>query len=297
MSVRARPDDPGTSGVRSRRGRLLLRPEVVATALLTVIAVAAVLAPLLAPARPLAAVGAPLDPPSTAHLLGTNAVGQDLASQLLLGARTSLLIAAVSAVGTVVLGTLIGVSAGWFGGPVELVAMRSADAVLALPRLPLLILVAALAGPSITTLSATLVLTFWPATARILRAEVRSLRTRVYVRAAVGFGASTRFVVRRHLLPELSLILVAGLVAAAGRGVLLESGLAFLGLSEAGRASWGRTLRDAMDFSGLFFTPAWSWWLLPPLAAIVAVLLSLTLLGLAAESRINPRLARHGGRA
>ncbi len=115
----------------------------------------------------------------------------------------------------------------------------------------------------------------------------------------MGFGASTWHVLRRHVVPELGLILAAGLVASAGRAVMIEAGLGFLGLGDPTQASWGQILRDALDFSGLFHTDAWSWWLLPPVVAISLLLLGITFLGIAVEQRINPRLARHrsGGRS
>jgi peptide/nickel transport system permease protein len=103
---------------------------------------------------------------------------------------------------------------------------------------------------------------------------------------------------RRHVVPEVGLLLAAALVAAAGRAVMLEVGLAFLGLGDPNQASWGSVLRDALKFQGLFFTRAWTWWLLPPLVATGLLLLGITLVGLAVDARVNPRVTRHaaGGR-
>ena len=136
-------------------------------------------------------------------------------------------------------------------------------------------------------------LVFWPPTARLVRAQVRSLRQRLHVRAALAFGASTVDVMRRHVVPEIGLILVASLVAAASRAVLFEAGLAFLGLGDASRVSWGSIMRDARNAPGLFYSDAWLWWMLPAILAIILVLLGLTFLGVAVEQRVNPRLARH----
>lgn len=255
----------------------------------------ALLAPSLSPYRPTAPVGAPLEAPSASHLLGTNAVGQDLMSQMLSGARTSLLIAAVAGVGTLVLGTAVGVVAGWFGGWVDTVAMRVVDFILALPRLPLLIVTGAYVGPSTAGIAAIIALTFWPGTARVTRSQVLSLRPRAHLRAAVGFGASSAHVLARHVLPELTLILAAELVSAVRRAVMLEAGLAFLGLGDPTRSSWGNIIREALDFGGLFFTPAWRWWLVPPLVAVTSLLLAVTFVGMTLEARVNPRLARHRG--
>lgn len=253
----------------------------------------AVFSSVLSPYRPAAPVGAPLSPPSAQHLLGTNAIGQDLASQMLSGTRTSLAIAVMAGLGTLVIGAAVGVAAGFVGGLVERALMRVTDLMFALPRLPLLIVVGAYVGTTLASIAAIIAVTSWPGTARMIRAQVKSLRNRAHVRASMGFGSSTVQVLRRHIIPELGLILVAGLVSAVGRAVMMEAGLAFLGLGDLTRFSWGRILRDALDFGGLFFTPAWKWWLVPPILAISVLLLTVTWLGTTIEERINPRVARH----
>lgn len=262
---------------------------------LVVFAALALSASSLSPYRPTAPVGAPLESPSAEHLLGTNGVGQDVASQLLSGAQASLLIAVLAGVGTLGLGAVVGVLAGWLGGRVDAVLMRLVDLTLAVPRLPLLIVVGAYLGPSVPAIAAIIALTAWPGTARVTRSQVLSLRSRAHLRAAVGFGASTRHVLGRHVVPELGLILAAGLVSSAGRAVMLEAGLAFLGLGDPTRVSWGATMREALDFNGLFYTSAWMWWLVPPILAVSLVLLGITFLGVALEASINPRLTRHVG--
>jgi ABC-type dipeptide/oligopeptide/nickel transport system permease subunit len=249
----------------------------------------------VAPFRHTALAGASLESPSAAHLLGTNSVGQDVFSQLLLGARLSMTIAVVAGVGTLILGAAVGLLAGWIGGRLDAVLMRIVDLVLAVPRLPLLIVVGAYVGPSVLTIALIISLTSWPPGARVIRSQVLSLRQRTHLRAAVGFGAGTAHVFRRHVIPEIGLILAASLVASAGRAVMIEAGLAFLGLGDPTQASWGQMLRDALDFAGLFYTDAWLWWLLPPIAAISLLLLGITFLGIAVEERVNPRLARHRG--
>lgn len=239
--------------------------------------------------------GSPLQAPGGGHLLGTNSVGQDVFTQLLSGARVSLTVALLAGAGTIAIGALVGMTAGWVGGRTDAVLMRVVDLVLITPRLPLLIVVGAYVGPSLPVIAFIIAVTFWPISARVVRSQVLSLRRRAHVRAALGFGAGSRHVLTRHILPDVSLILVAGLVSSAGRAVMLEAGLAFLGLGDPTRASWGKMMRDAMDFSALFHTDAWQWWLVPPIAAIVLLLLGITFLGVAVEQRINPRLVRHSG--
>ncbi len=247
----------------------------------------------LAPYRATALSGESLQPPGSGHLLGTNLLGQDVASQLILGTRVSLLVALVAGVGTVLVGGLVGVTSGWFRGWIDAVLMRFTDVVLVLPKLPLLLLVGALAGGSDTTLAILIAATFWPVAARILRAQVLTLRTRTHVRAATGFGAGPWHQLRRHILPELALLSVAEFIAAAGRAVALQAGLAFLGVGDPTQPSWGAMMRDAVAYRGLFVTAAWSWWLLPPIVAVVSLVVGITLIGTAAERRLSPRLSRH----
>ncbi len=266
----------------------------VGLALVAAYGLLALAAPLIAPFGPTEVTGVGLDPPSASHLLGTSLVSYDVASQVLYGARTSLIVALVAGGGTVLIGALVGLVAGWFGGRVDALVMRVVDVVLVVPKLPLLILAGAVVGRDLLGLAVTIALISWPATARALRAEVLSLRRRIHLRAAVGFGAGTFHVLRRHLIPELRLVMGARLVTAAGQAVVFEAGLAFLGLGDSSRVSWGSMMAGALAYPGLLYGWAWSWWLLAPLVSLVLVLLGMTFLGVAAERGVNPRLARHG---
>ena len=243
--------------------------------------------------RPTELAGDPLEAPGGSHLLGTNSVGQDVASQMLHGTRASQFIAVAAGGGTQIQGAQVGMLAGWRGGRTDAVLMRFVDLVLVIPNLPLLIVLGAYAGPSMTAIAVIIAMTSWPPTSRVIRSQVLSLRRRAHLRAAVGFGARTAHVLRRHVVPEVGMILAASFVGAASRAVMLEAGLAFLGLGDPTRASWGRVMRDAIDFDALFYTDAWSWWLVPPAAAIGLFLLGLTFVGIGVEQFVNPRLARH----
>ncbi len=247
----------------------------------------------LAPFRATELAGRSLEAPGGDHLLGTNILGQDLASQLVLGARASLLVALLAGVGTVLVGGIIGILAGWFPGWFDSVLMRVTDLTLILPKLPLLLLIGALTGGSVVGLSLVISLLFWPTAARILRSQVLTLRSRTHVRAATGFGAGTWHQLRRHILPDLGLLSVAEFIPAAGRAVGLQAGLAFFGIGDPTQPSWGAMIRDAIAFRGVFITDAWKWWLAPPVIALVLLILAITLLGTAAEQRFSPRVARH----
>jgi peptide/nickel transport system permease protein len=285
----------GPTGRLRERRRSLQFPAIgwVGLAIVAVFVGLALAAPWLAGYRTTELAGSPLEPPSAAHWLGTNGVGQDLASQILNGARVSLFVGVLAGGGTLLIGALLGMVAGWAGGAVDALLMRIVDLVLVVPKVPLLIVIGTYAGPSLTVISVIIALTGWPPTARVVRSQVLSLRRRAHIKAAIGFGGTSSQILRRHILPEVGLILSAGLVGAAGRAIAFEAGLAFLGLGDPTRASWGAILRDANDFGGLFFTDAWKWWLVPPLVAVSLLLLGVTFLGVGLEQRINPRLTRH----
>ena len=266
---------------------------VAGTAFVGVFVVLFVFGERLAPHRATELAGRSLEAPSGKHLLGTNLLGQDVASQLILGTRVSLTVALLAGFGTLLLGGIVGVVAGWFRGWLDAVLMRVTDVVLVLPRVPLLLFLGTLVGARATTLSVIIAATFWPVPARILRSQVLILRTRVHVRAATGFGASTWHQLRRHILPDLALLSVAELIPAASRAVALQAGLAFLGIGDPTQPSWGAMMRDAIAFRSLFLTPAWKWWLVPPILAVVTLVTGITLIGTAAERRLSPRVSRH----
>jgi ABC-type dipeptide/oligopeptide/nickel transport system permease subunit len=289
VPVAALPADV-SRGASARRATV---PAVVGTLFVAFFVVLFLFGDHLARFRATELAGQPLVPPGGRHLLGTNLLGQDVASQLVLGARASLSVAVIAGVGTVVLGGLIGVTAGWFGGWVDATLMRLTDVVLVLPRLPLLLLVGALTGGKLSVLALVIAATFWPLTARILRSQVLTLRARTNVTAATGFGAGSWHQLRRHILPELSLLGIAELVPAMERAVTLQAGLAFLGVGDPTQPTWGGMMRDAIRYRGLFVTQAWKWWLVPPVLAIVSLVAGIAVIGTAAETRLRPRLSRH----
>jgi peptide/nickel transport system permease protein len=250
----------------------------------------AILAPWLSPYGPHEYSGAPLESPSYLHLLGTNDVGQDLLSELLYGSRVSLLIALAAGGATVFLGLLVGLIAGAFGGWVDHILMRLVDALLAIPRLPLMILIISLIGFGVISTILVLSLLFWPTPARMIRAQVMSLRSRTYLHLARSFGANAVYLIRRHLFPACMPIALAALAANAGRAVAMEAGLAFLGLGDPTAKSWGLMIRYGLDLPGIYLGERWLWWILPPAVCITLLILSFVLLSNAIEKQFNPRM-------
>lgn len=257
-------------------------------ALLSLLVLVAVLAPVLAPYDPRDAVGPSLQAPTFAHLLGTNDLGQDIFSQILWGTRPSLLVGVGAATVAVGVGIAVGVGAGLRGGLADAVAMRVVDVFLALPVLPLLVLIAALVGAGRATLVLVIGLVRWPEVARMTRGQTLSLRCRGYVEASRGFGGGLGYVVRRHLLPALGPLITSSFVNVGAIAVLMEAGLAFLGLGDTTVISWGLMLNRALLFPGLYYSALWTWWVLPAGFAISLAVLGFTFLGVGLEPRFNP---------
>ncbi len=253
----------------------------------------ALLAKQLAPYNPMAYEGQPLENPSPAHWLGTNDVGQDILSELIYGARVSLAVGCLAALLTLTLATLVGTTAGYLGGWADRVLMRFVDVLMIIPRLPLMIVIAAYAGANLGTTILVIGLLSWPHTARVIRSQVLSLRSRAHIQAAHLFGGGPLYIIRRHLIPELGPVLAAGFVAQAGQAVMMEAGLAFLGLGDPTLKSWGLITRYALNSSGFFFSSRWLWWLLPAGLNVSLFLLSFTFLGMGLEAVTHPRTRRH----
>lgn len=245
-----------------------------------------------APYDPHERVGAPFQRPSSQHLLGTNDIGQDIFSEVIHGTRTSLLIGVLAAVLAILLGTLVGVIAGYAGGAVDAILMRLVDIVLVVPFLPLMILLAAYLGPSLITVIAVMAALMWARPARVIRAQVLSVKSLLYVEAAQALGGSFGHVLRQHIIPAIVPLAMAQLVTVASSAILIESSLAFLGLGDPVQKSWGTVLYYAQA-RGAFLTGAWLWWVLPPGALITLSVLGFALVGYALEYQGNPRLQRH----
>ncbi len=219
----------------------------IAMGVLLAVAAAAVVAPLLAPeageAMNLAARRAA---PSPAHWFGTDELGRDVLVRVLTGARVSLAIGLLSALLAVALGTVVGGVGGFIGGWVDAALMRVTDAMLAIPRLPFLMIAAAILQPSIPLLIVMVGAAGWMETARVVRAEVLSLTQRGFVEAARAVGVARGRILAGHILPNATGTLAVSATLAVGRGILLESALSFFGVGvQPPAASWGNMLYQA----------------------------------------------------
>jgi len=209
----------------------------------------AAIAPLVAPYAPDALdLANRRGTPSAAHWFGTDELGRDVLTRVLTGARVSLAIGLLSALTSAFVGTLVGSVAGMRGRWVDEVLMRITDAMLCVPRLPLLMLAAAVLQPNVPTLVLLVGFTGWMETARVVRAETRSIMAREFVQAARAIGASSPRVLLRHVLPAVVPTLTVATTLAIGRAILLESTMSFFGLGvQPPTASWGNMLYQAQS--------------------------------------------------
>ena len=258
-------------------------------------ALMALAGPLLVPYAPDAYSGSPLETPNPRHLLGTNDVGQDMLSALVHGARVSLAVALIAGAAGLAIALLVGVSSGAMRGPIDSVAMRLVDVLMAVPHLPLMIVLAAFLGPGLGNVILVIVVLAWVRPARVIRSQVLSLRSRGYVHSARLFGGRWPYLMRRHILPAIAPIAASAFVSLASRAVIMEAALAFLGIGDPTIQSWGMMMRHALDYRGIYLTAAWIWWLVPPGICLTLLISGLAMLGTAADSYANTRLSRHSG--
>lgn len=268
--------EPGSAkaGVRLALGAFLRRPTGLIGLLLTLPAVLAALLANLAPHDPLRVRGPALAPPSVGHLMGTDGLGRDLFSGILFGARTSLLVAAGVGLIALVIGVAVGSVAGTVGGRIDDLIMRFTEIVQVVPRFFFAIVAMAMFGTSQTVLVTVLGVTSWVILARVVRAEVMSLKERDFVSSARASGASRAHVLFREVLPNALPVTIVYLTLLLAQVILLESSLSFLGLGDPSTVSWGYLAGQAQQFLRV------AWWLaLFPGLAITITVLGLNLIG------------------
>lgn len=277
-----------TGGTRASRGTWhAFRRQplgIFSLAVLALLVLMSVAAPLLTPAPASFSIDV-LRPPGAAHWFGTDALGRDVYAEVVWGARQSLLVAGAASLIAIVFGTLVAV-VGAYVTAVDSVVGVVVDLTLSLPVLPLMILVAALAGPSTTTIILVIAAFSWPEVTRLVRSQALSVVHLPYVDAARLMTNRHGWIIGRHIIPAVTPVIVVSVVVTASRAVLSAAGLAFLGLGDPTVWSWGRILYEAQQ-SGAMVS---AWWLtLFPSLAILALVLSATLLSIAYNDARNPR--------
>jgi len=221
-------------------------------------------------------------------LMGTSDFGGDVFSEFVYGAQISLIIGLLATALSLAIGVTIGLIAGYYGGLAGEIIMQLINFMLILPGLPLLIVLAAVLGPSFTNLILVIGIVGWPGTAILIRSQVLSEREKAYVEAARAAGASDLYIIFRHILPNVLPLVFVQLTGGVAGAILSESGLAFLGLSDPNITSWGKMLQLASQ-TGAFSNGSW-WYVLFPGLGIAALSLSFVFIGTALDEVLNPKL-------
>jgi len=267
---------------------------MIGLAMLLIVVIAAVFAPLIAPYDPYERVQVvPSDilaPPDSEHLLGRDDAGKDVLSQLIYGARVSLTVGFLASFMSMFIGTTVGLIAGYFGGKVDNFLMRIVDFLLVIPDLPLALVIIAVWGRGLWKIIFVISLLSWTYTARLVRSQTLSIKERQYVLRARAIGASSTRIILRHILPQVLPLIIAQAVLDISASILAESSLSFLGLGDPTLVTWGNMLNFA--FERAVSRQAW-WFLLPPGFAILWVTLALILIGTSLEEVVNPRIKSH----
>jgi peptide/nickel transport system permease protein len=238
------------------------------------------------------APGIPLQAPSGRFWLGTDAYGRSMVAVTIWGARISLLVGFISSLISMVIGTLFGIVAGHFGGWTSNVLMRIVDWFLVLPTLVLATALASVLNPGVTTVVAAIGVTSWAGTARMVRAQTLTVEARPFIERSKALGGGHWHVMSRHVLPNVMPLVIANTTLTVSGAVIGESTMAYLGMEDPTKLSWGTSLDLAVNV-GAVSSGDW-WYILPPGVAVLLVALSFTLVGRTIEAVLNPRMRLRG---
>ncbi len=261
------------------------RPAMIGLVLLLCVVLAALLAGTLYPTDPFGLVGKPFQPPFGEYPLGTDQLGRDLAAGVLYGARTTLLVGLVATLIATLVGVAVGGLAGYFGGRLDNVLMRFTELFQTIPFFLFAILLVAVLGASVRSVIFAIAVVSWPPMARLVRGEFMAMRNREFVQACVAMGMGHARIICVHILPNtLSAIIVTGSLMVA-TAILIESGLSFLGLTDANTMSWGFIIGSGRTVLRT------AWWIcaMPGLAILLTVM-AINLVGDGLNDALNPRL-------
>jgi peptide/nickel transport system permease protein len=303
MSTESTPALPGATtevsvpAPTSRRGRfgrvgeLLFgsKQAMAGTVILIIFILVAVFAPVLEPYSTTQQTGPVYAPPSSQHWLGTDDGGIDMLSELIQGARVSLIVGLAATVVAMGIGGAVGILSGYYGGRTDIALMRITDYFLVIPDIPLMIVAAAIFGHSLSNIVIIIGIIYWTSTARLLRAQVKSLRERVYVKRSRSLGASHKRLIWNHIMPQVAPLLVANTVLMVATAIFAETYISFLGLGDPSTISWGKLIQNSLT-GGAIFHSAW-WAVVPPGLCVTIVILACTMVGQSIEDALNPRLS------
>jgi len=250
----------------------------------------AVLAPYIAPYDPARFfLSENLRPPSWKHPFGTNEAGQDLLSQVLYGSRASLTVGFAASLIAASIGTIVGITAGYFGRLLRDLLMRLTDFFIVIPSLVLMIILAAVLGPSLTSVILAIGLVGWTGTARVVMSQTLTVKEHAFIDASRASGAGDLYILRSHILPNVMPVVFAQTVLVVANSILYEAVLTFLGLGNPNQVTWGQILQFAFVSGAI--TTSW-WYVLPPGLSIMLVVLAFSLTGYSLDEIFNPRVRK-----
>jgi len=267
------------------------RPGMIGLTILVTWIVLALLAPFIIDTAQIEvanATGDTFQEPGAGAFLGTDKFGRDVFAMLIYGARISLLVGFTATIGTMIIGLVVGLSAGYFGGKTDTTLNLFTDWFLVLPWIPLAIVLVSLLGQSLINIIMVIALTSWAGTARLIRAQAKTVKERTYVERARALGSGHWHMMTRHMLPNVFPVLFSNTVLAVSLAILSETTLAILGLGDPNSVSWGTIIGESFD-EGALTAGIW-WWLIPPGLALISVTLSFTMCGYALDDILNPKL-------
>lgn len=234
--------------------------------------------------------GPSLEKPSLKHILGTDDLGMDIFYQICHGMLLSVGIGICVGLIAGFFGGTLGMLAGYYGERTDKLIMGLSDMFMSIPHLPLMIVLGAFMGSSYINIIIVLSLFSWVGPARISRSKMISLKQEPYIIIAKNYGASFLHLGLKHFLPSIFPVLMVGIIRVIGRSIIVEAGLAFLGLSDPTSKSWGLILNRAMSFPGIYFTDYWKWWIMAPLTMLITLVVSIAFIGRDLEKAINQKL-------
>lgn len=256
-------------------------------AVIALLSLAAIFAPLLAPHDPYQVTQSFGISPNGPHVLGTDQVGRDVASRLIYAARVSLVVGLGTTAISVILGTTLGLLSGYFGGRTDMALMRVVDVFMSFPQMLLILVVVSIVGPGLIKIILILGFLGWPSVARIVRGCVLSIKENDYIKSAVAMGFSTPRILFMHILPNAVAPILVNATFSIANAIIVEASLSFLGLGvQPPTASWGNMLTDAQTISILTEKP-WLW--VPPGIMIILSVLSVNFVGDGLRDALDPR--------
>ncbi len=270
------------------------RLAIIGVVIVSTILLMAIVAPLLSPWAPnwIDFDTGSRQPPSAAHFLGTDVSGRDIWARVLYGGRTSMIVGFGAVSLYLLIGTLLGLLAGFYGGLIDQVIMRFTDTILAIPPLLLIIVFVSVAGPSIRSVIIVIALLGWPVTCRLVRGQLLVMREAEFITAARVVGVSDRSILLRHMLPNILGPITVVATFGVATAVLLESALSFLGLGvRMPEASWGNLITEAT--SPVVLNQLWWQWM-PAAAAITLTVLGVNFIGDGLRDAIDPKTSKRG---